>query len=1068
MYTVPPKSVHRQHTLECMESWIALKQMKKTASEYITIITPLYVVRKTRKQENALRQGAVHTQPSTKHKSALHFAIRCGMPYEVIAFMLIRCKLELSYPRDHDGKTPLHYAAIHADASVIELVGAWKPQCALMHDLEGLTPLHHAINKNRKSGIIFAVTKVDRLSVKECVSKTTQKRGINTGVDKIGCTPLHLAMLANSDFKVVEFLFGIFPCAAVVCNQDGDLPIHVALQTHCNQQIIDLVTAGCTETCAQSLLTKNSADYIALEHAMHVAVPIEICTMLIHRTKDCIGKFSQLANTDALSACLDDTVDKNTLSFSMAQKIKIAMYMIKYNVEVNTMDLYMAEFPNDGIIILQQRRCTLLHYAATMKVSLSVMDKIYRNMPVECHRQCDSDGNSPLHYLLYNRYVAALLDTSIFPEIAMASQFLPMPMKTQRQDVMQYLLQDSVHRKCVEYFIDKWPESVSLRNTNQQTVLDMAMFSYCPLSVVSLLHKKDKTLVKHIGFGGNSVLHNICARINTEHVMKTCNRKHRCGILFDTKQDSFLDNLCFESTDRLEIFSWANSLCENRVHCTNDKGQLPLHVAIDNHAEHSIVQKLVHHYTQHTLLLADAAGNTAAHLLMRWEMAACYIKDETLRHITAKHVYSGNYLLARLHEMIVGVCSDAVMIKRDLIFVRATLRKTCFVADIVKVVLAECNTVDILNPVHGIFQSLDALVNIITHPDRMIYMEYYSAIIFAAFNAIVMSSRHRTLPVLRFFELEYSKQLARFAVGNTQDGTVFAAMKQLQVVLSGEIETMQAESTLEDVANKNADELIIQEQQSLVSGSPSKSRRNRMQKNRPRLLGVDAVFVTDGGTNSASPTDATHTSCVPSEESIHDKIKRMELENQTLSMRLDNMTAVGSYHVLAHTTLTQQHESLKVLMLRDNDEHKQTTETLRTAMLDASMREKDHASVVLQLQTANMQIVDSERRHTATQEKLDDALLLPTQHTQDFINTKKLLEELVVSAEKRDREHAAVVQRLEQTVSEWFIRSTYGKVRETSHTLPKCSFCTAYAVFCEHGTHTCIDCINILYTHEPI
>jgi hypothetical protein len=238
-----------------------------------------------------------------------------------------------------------------------------------------------------------------------------------------------------------------------------------------------------------------------------------------------------------------------------------------------------------------------------------------------------------------------------------------------------------------------------------------------------------------------------------------------------------------------------------------------------------------------------------------------------------------------------------------------------------------------------------------------------------------------------------------------------------------------------------------------------------MQKNRPRLLGVDAVSVTDGGTNSASPTDATHISCIPSAESIHDKMKRMEDENQTLSMRLDNVTAAVSYHVLAHTTLTKQHESM---MLKDNDEHKQTKETLRKAILDASMREKDHVSVVLQLQTANMQTVDSERRHTATQEKLENALLLPTQHMQDSIKTRKLLEELVVSAAERDREHAVVVQRLEQTVSEWFIRSTYGKVRETVHTLPKCNFCTAYAVFCEHGTHTCIDCINILYTHEPI
>jgi len=82
----------------------------------------------------------------------------------------------------------------------------------------------------------------------------------------------------------------------------------------------------------------------------------------------------------------------------------MVMYIIKYDVEEEIVDLLLSEFPSDGIIQSQQTENSLLHYAAATKAPLAIMTKIYNYIPVALQRACDSNLNSPLHYLLYNRY----------------------------------------------------------------------------------------------------------------------------------------------------------------------------------------------------------------------------------------------------------------------------------------------------------------------------------------------------------------------------------------------------------------------------------------------------------------------------------------------------------------------------------------------------------------------------------------------------------------------------------------------------------------------------------------
>jgi len=308
-----------------------------------------------------------------------------------------------------------------------------------------------------------------------------------------------------------------------------------------------------------SLLTKNARNKTAVQQALEVAMDIHTFKLLIDRTKSCISAIC----VNGADSSLSDMIDFEESSLAMNKKVDMVMYIIKYDVEEEIVDLLLSEFPSNGIIQSQETENNLLHFAAATKAPLAIIKKIYNYVPVHVQRACDSNFNTPLHYLLYNRYVPHVLDTTIFPKIKMDSRFDPQPMDIRKQDAIDYLLHESANMSFVEFLVEQWPECVSIENNNAQTPLDLAVTSYCQLDVIKFLHRKNKALLHRIGYNGNTILHNVSARIDIKHIMRKFNRHTTTGIILNLDKDSLFETLCFDSRDRTEVFMWIYSACEN-------------------------------------------------------------------------------------------------------------------------------------------------------------------------------------------------------------------------------------------------------------------------------------------------------------------------------------------------------------------------------------------------------------------------------------------------------------------------------------------------------------------------
>ena len=254
-------------------------------------------------------------------------------------------------------------------------------------------------------------------------------------------------------------------------------------------------------------------------------------------------------------------IDFDEASLSLYKKADMVMYIMKYAVQEEIVDLLLSEFPSDGFIQSQETKNTLLHFAAATKAPLAIMKKIYNYVPVPQQRACGSNLNSPLHYLLYNRYVPNVLDNTIFPQIKMDSRFNPQPMDTRKKNAICYLLHENANIGVVEFLVEKWPECVSIRNNNSQTPLDLAVASYCQLDVIKFLHRKDKTLLQQTGYNGNTILHNVSARVDIKHIMRKYNQHTTTGIILDLNKDSLFETLCFDSKNRIEVFMRIFSAC---------------------------------------------------------------------------------------------------------------------------------------------------------------------------------------------------------------------------------------------------------------------------------------------------------------------------------------------------------------------------------------------------------------------------------------------------------------------------------------------------------------------------
>ena len=148
----------------------------------------------------------------------------------------------------------------------------------------------------------------------------------------------------------------------------------------CTNEVIALLTSGNNEYTHMSLLTKNARNQIAVQQALEVAMDIHTFKLLIDRTKSCISAIC----VNGADSSLSDMIDFEESSLAMNKKVDMVMYIIKYDVEEEIVDLLLSEFPSNGIIQSQETENNLLHFAAATKAPLAIMKKYIQLCASSC------------------------------------------------------------------------------------------------------------------------------------------------------------------------------------------------------------------------------------------------------------------------------------------------------------------------------------------------------------------------------------------------------------------------------------------------------------------------------------------------------------------------------------------------------------------------------------------------------------------------------------------------------------------------------------------------------------
>ena len=457
-------------------------------------------------------------------------------------------------------------------------------------------------------------------------------------------------------------------------------------------------------------------------------------------------------------------------------------------------------------------------------------------MPVHVQRACDSNFNTPLHFLLYNRYVPHVLDTTIFPKIKMDSRFDPQPMDIRKQDAIDCLLHESANMSFVEFLVEQWPECVSIENNNAQTPLDLAVTSYCQLDVIKFLHRKNKALLHHIGYNGNTILHNVSARIDIKHIMRKFNRHTTTGIILNLDKDSLFETLCFDSRDRTEVFMWIYSACEYLACKKNLQNQFPVHIATANHAEYGIIQKLVNKYGKECLNKSDAYHNTPVQSMLSCEMGALHTHDKIIKHLVHEQVIQP--------ERVMQYMKDAIwsgQVEVDELLLVNILRKEEFTNEIIRYIIPTASIENLMHKATGIWAILEHLKNaILDHAVSShvhVYISYYKNIL-EAIPLIFMDLRglncgdNNTLAHLERSHSMCSKHLDALASKFPNDTDKFLGIKACLSNVLTRIESILDETKMNEIADMNAMHLIAEEEEdaSESHNTAIKKRQNRSKR----------------------------------------------------------------------------------------------------------------------------------------------------------------------------------------------------------------------------------------------
>jgi len=838
-----------------------------------------------------------------KFKTPLHWALKCGLKLEIIVFIINKFQIDDFHMHDCDGKTPLHYAAIYStDLNIIKAVGDWNSESCVTHDKFGYTPLHYAIQNNRNIAVIETIVSCNVMAVTITACYVVKNKSMELCDATNGSTPLHIAILAKSEQNVIKYLVNEYPNAIQIQNTNSNIPLHEAIANHSSVDILKLLLPKDNECTNISLLLENCKQKIAIEQCLEHGVDLLSCIFILNMTKraiDHVCRFERDQTESHLHNIAKLVIDFEEGLILMKRRIDIAMYLIKYDVNEEITDLYFSEFPSDGIIRTESYTCSLLHFAAIIKAPFYILHKIFKLIPENARRTKDLCGNTPLHYIFYNRYLSKIMDGTIFPEILLDKRFYPLSMDLKRQDTVRYLMHESSTLKIATFLYEMWPESLLMDNNNKQIPSDLAVMSYCHIDIIKYLYSKNKSILKHIGFNGNTILHNVCARINIHHIIDKIDQVSSSCIILDNTSQQLHDSLCFESKDRIDIFMWIIQKCDSFVYQANDLGQFPLHIAAINNAEFEILQKLAVKFRKEQLYKEDNLNNVPIYCMLQWQQGSLYKNDKLIQHLVQEHCLDRYKVLTCLKYAVYNrlVDNSEKCFKNSIpnpseTLILGMLRNTDFVCNITKNALDIISVNDMMNGKSGILQIIETLKNSCLQyasPENFcVYLTYYKEIITVMFEILMKqhSVNINHCNNIVYIEQAYAVCFEHLKMFTLNDFNSTNSVKRIKIYLETilfAIQNIHQEKIMAEKAESNAQQLITEVENDAAQlifnrkrKKLSRSRRGKSHKDN-NSISVEAITVLNFNSNEDIKTPLEDFENVVNESFLQDEIKETVL-----------------------------------------------------------------------------------------------------------------------------------------------------------------------------------------------
>ena len=565
-----------------------------------------------------------------------------------------------------------------------------------------LFPLQLAVFMKKGTEFMSALAQMDPIVIR---AKTT----LETDFLPLGTSVLTMALLAKCPSKVVRVLAEMCPISLLFFDMSSQTALSFALSKDASVEVLQELLHVAVSDCRAALTQKNREGVTPLEQVIAlrrspivVALVLQATLMavshlhshILHRLKshpvpgeNTFVKSGFDLHLDsgvfkAIPLCYQGEEDITAKSIHTQAEGKCILHdcLSMVSTEAPQMtasyvwhllyDVVMdSQFSDYGIQIMptllaklatehsmccnletEEWRENLLMLAVQERASPLAICLLLKHQFVDDEipafvQEVDKTGSTSLHYWAWNRWSLVVNDSSI-----VGDSYLEAGSTSLDDDFVNSEIRARPELPVFNLLVAGWPESVSLRNKQDLSFVDLLVTSNCSLSVWEEVLSRVPEALSWKKQNGDTLLHLACTHA---HIPSMCEKGVISGDSSEFSRTTLSTSINYT---RCEIVSWLLDNVKGAAAVPNARGQLPLHFAAEYHCDPMIVRLLIEAFPG-ALSHADKRGNMPLHLAVKWSgslfsshTSVVQVMIANMKDFTTRNDFGGGFLVCSMPE----------------------------------------------------------------------------------------------------------------------------------------------------------------------------------------------------------------------------------------------------------------------------------------------------------------------------------------------------------------------------------------------------------------------------------